>query len=81
MEKYGTARQATYDNIIRDMRFACGTRKTRDKHLEYVILPAFQRQQWLRERLTILHLYVHCLSCLFLIQSVSVKSKAAVIDY
>ena len=31
MEKYGTARQPTNDNIIRRMRFACRT--TKDTHI------------------------------------------------
>jgi hypothetical protein len=31
MEKYGTARQATTDNIIRRMSFACRT--TKDTHI------------------------------------------------
>ena len=50
MEKYGTARQATHDNIIRRMRIACWITKATDTHSEYVILIAFPRQQWLRER-------------------------------
>jgi hypothetical protein len=63
MEKYGTDRQATDDNIIRRMRFACWITKATDTHLEYVILIAFTRQQWLRERASMFRLYVHCLSC------------------
>jgi hypothetical protein len=50
VEKYGTARQATNNNIIRRMRFACWITKATDTHSEYVILIAFPRQQWLRER-------------------------------
>ena len=42
--KYGTAGQATDDNIIRRMRFAFWLAKAADKHLEYVILSAFGRQ-------------------------------------
>jgi hypothetical protein len=64
VEKYGTARQATDDNIIRRMRFACWITKATDTHSEYVILTVFSRQQWLRERASMLRLYVHCLSCL-----------------
>jgi len=79
VEKYGTARQTTDDNIIRRMRFVCGIRKATDKHSEYVIIPAFPRQQWLHERPSIFHLYIHCLSCLGLIQAASDKSKTAVI--
>jgi hypothetical protein len=43
VEKYGTARQATDDNIIRRMRFACWVTKATDTHSEYVILIAFHR--------------------------------------
>jgi hypothetical protein len=43
VEKYGTARQATDDNIIQRMRFACWITKATDTHSEYVILIAFPR--------------------------------------
>ena len=66
MEKYGRARQATDDNIIRRMRFACWITKATDIHSEYATLIAFARQQWLGERASMLRLYVHCLSCLIL---------------
>jgi hypothetical protein len=56
--KYGTARQATDDDIIRRMRFACWITKATDTHSEYVIRIAFQRQQWLRERASMLR-YVY----------------------
>ena len=62
MEKYGTARQTTDDNIIWRMRFACWITKTTDTHSEYVILIVFPRQQWLRERASMLRLHVHCMS-------------------
>jgi hypothetical protein len=39
-EKYGTARQATDDNIIRRMRIACWLMYTIDTLSEYVILTA-----------------------------------------
>jgi hypothetical protein len=54
VEKYGTARQDTDDNIIRRMRFACWVTKATDTHSEYLILVAFPRQQWLRERASML---------------------------
>jgi hypothetical protein len=95
VEKYGTAGQATDDNIIRRMRFACWITKTTDtrararahththththtlslslSHTEYVILIAFPRQQGLRERASMLCLYVHCLSCLLLLLSTFYK--------
>ena len=50
MEKYGTAGQATDDNIIRRMRFALWITKATDTHSQYVILIALPQQQWLRER-------------------------------
>jgi hypothetical protein len=50
VEKYGTARQATDDNTIRRMRFACWVTKATDTHSRCVTLIAFPRQQWLRER-------------------------------
>jgi hypothetical protein len=50
VEKYGTARQATDGNIIRRMRFACWVTKATDTHSEHVIIIAFPREQWLRER-------------------------------
>jgi hypothetical protein len=50
--------QTTDDNIIRRMRAACWITKATDTQSEYVILTAFPRQQWLRERFSILRLYV-----------------------
>ena len=62
MEKYGRARQATDDNIIRRMRFACWITKATDTHSQYIILIAFPRQQWLRERALVLrYTYIACL--------------------
>jgi hypothetical protein len=48
------ARQATDDNIIRRMRIACWITKATDTHSEYVMIIALLRQQWLRERFSIL---------------------------
>jgi hypothetical protein len=62
VEKYGTARQATDDNIIRRMRFACWVTKATNTHSEYVILIAFPRQQWLQKRASLLrYTYIACL--------------------
>jgi hypothetical protein len=49
---------------IRRMRTTSRITKATDTHThsEYEIFIAFPRQQWLRERALILHLYVHCLS-------------------
>jgi hypothetical protein len=62
VERYGTARQATDDNIIRRMRFACYKTKATDTHSKYVIFIAFPLQQWLSERASMLHYtYIDCL--------------------
>jgi hypothetical protein len=59
VEKCDTARQVTDDNIIRRMRFACWITKATDTHSEYAILMAFPRQQWLRERASMLqYMYI-----------------------
>jgi hypothetical protein len=55
VEKYGAARQATDDNIIRRMRLECWITTATNTHSEYGILIAFPRQQWLRERASMLH--------------------------
>jgi hypothetical protein len=44
LEKYGRVRQATYDDIIRRVPFACFITKATDTHLEYVIRVAFPQQ-------------------------------------
>jgi hypothetical protein len=60
--KYGTARQATDDNIIRRMRFACWITKATDARSEYVILISVPRQKGLRERASMLsYTYTACL--------------------
>jgi hypothetical protein len=55
-KKHGTAGLATVDNIIRRICFACWITKTTDTHSEYVILIAFPRQEWFRERASVLRL-------------------------
>jgi hypothetical protein len=54
VEKYGTARQATDDNIILRMRFACWITEATDTYSECVILIAFPLRQSLRERASML---------------------------
>jgi hypothetical protein len=62
VEKYGRAWQVTDDNTTRRMRFACRITKATDTHSEYVILIAFPRQQWLRERVSMsCYTYIACL--------------------
>jgi hypothetical protein len=63
VEKCGAAGRATDGDIIRRMRTACWITKATDTHSEYVTYIAFPRQQWLRERASILCLYTRCLSC------------------
>ena len=60
-KKYGRARQATDDNIIRSTRFVFWITKATDTHPEYVILTAFPRHQCLRENASILrYTYIAC---------------------
>jgi hypothetical protein len=54
VEVYSSARQATDDNMIRRMRFACWIADARNTHSEYLMLIAFPRQQWFRERFPML---------------------------
>jgi len=49
------------------MRFVCWIRKDTDTHSEYVLLNAFPRKLWLRERASMFRLYVRCLLCLLLV--------------
>jgi hypothetical protein len=64
MEKYGRARQATDDNIIRRVRFACWITKATGTNAEHVILIALPRPQCLGERMSILYSVIRtCPSC------------------
>jgi hypothetical protein len=56
VKKYGRTRRATDGNVIRRMHFACWLAKATDRHSQCVILIAFPRQQWLRERASVLRL-------------------------
>jgi len=57
-KKYGRTWQASDDNIIRRMRFACWMTEDTNTHTEYVRLIVFPQQQWLRERTSLLRLPV-----------------------
>jgi hypothetical protein len=63
MEKYGTARQATDDSLIRHMTITSSINKDTDIHSEYAVLPTFPPKRWLSECASLLRLYVCCLSC------------------
>ena len=54
MEKYGTARQATDENITQRMRIAGWIPKVTNTHPEHVMLFAFPLQQRSRERASML---------------------------
>ena len=54
MVKYGTARQATYDNIKQRMRFAWCINKATETYSEYVILIDFHGKKWLNEGAAVL---------------------------
>lgn len=54
MGKYGRARRAIDENMIRQMRLACWITKDTDTYTEYVILIVLPRQQRLRERASVL---------------------------
>jgi len=67
VEKYGTDRQTdrqdTDDSIIRRMRTACWITEATDTHSEFVMLTANRREQWLRERTSVLrYTYSACLA-------------------
>ena len=64
-ENNGGARRAIYNKVIRRVRCACWVDKATDIHSEYIIPTVFSRQQWLRERFSVLHLYVHCVFLCF----------------
>ena len=49
MEKYGTEGQATDNNVMRHIYFACWVTKATDPHSEYVTAIAFSGKDWLRE--------------------------------
>jgi hypothetical protein len=47
------------------MSFACWITKATNTQQEDMVLTAFPLPQWLCERVSVLCLYIHCLSCLF----------------
>jgi hypothetical protein len=60
--EYGTAGQATVDNILRCMRIAYWVTKATNTHPEYVVLIAFLLQKLLRKRASVLgYVYFVCL--------------------
>jgi hypothetical protein len=62
VEKYGTAGQASDDNITWRMRIACWIPKATNTDSQYVIFIAFAQKRRLYERVSVLrHTYFACL--------------------
>jgi hypothetical protein len=84
VKKYGTAGQATDDNIIWNISFACWITTATDTNSEYVILNAFPRQLWLQERASVLrYTYIDCLVhvyCRFIIVAIRTALKKALVS-
>jgi len=55
--------QVTIWNDAQNMRIALGITKAKDTHSEFVTRFVFPWQQRLRERASMLRLYLHCCSC------------------
>jgi hypothetical protein len=66
LEICGGAEQATGENVIRRMRFACWVTKVTNTPSEYVIFIVLPPQHWLRERALVL-----CYSALHVVLSLS----------
>ena len=73
LEICGRARQAADELIIWHMCFACWITKATNTHSECVIF-VFLLQKCFRESFSILHLYIHGLSCCFC-KSLSQKTR------
>jgi hypothetical protein len=62
VEECRTAGQATHENILRRMRFACWINEATDTQSEHVIFIVFPQQNWLSERTSMLrYTYIFCL--------------------
>jgi hypothetical protein len=65
VEKYGTAGQATDDNIIRRMRFACWIAEATDT-LRLWYAYCFSTGTMVTRTCLSVTFYVHCLSCILI---------------
>jgi len=80
VEKCGKARQGTDDSIIWRMRFTCWINNLTNTHWEQVILIGFSRQQWLRERASILcYTYSACLVVYYCFPKLSYSKDLALL--
>ena len=77
VEKYGGARQATYDNIIRRMRFACWIIKATHTLRICNTYCSSTATVVTRTRVNIT-LYVHCLSCWYSLTLSNMESTAMI---
>jgi hypothetical protein len=57
VEKYGTARQGTYDNTTGRRRFACRINRATNTHSEYVLLITFSLLRRLFANASVLRSY------------------------
>jgi hypothetical protein len=73
MEYYGTAGQATDDNIIRRMRFACWITKATDRHSEHVTAAYCYSTATDIRRTRLKVTFIRTLPVLFLLHSTYVK--------
>jgi len=76
--KYDIGGQATDNSIIQRMPFACWITKVTDTHRQYVILIDFPRQQWLRERVSILRYTPRKYQYSILLQPIPVAARSTV---
>jgi len=70
-EKYGRVRHATYDNVIRCMRYACWISKAKDTHSEHIILMLSHGDNGYANVPQCYVFFVHWLSCFFFLISPS----------
>jgi hypothetical protein len=79
---YGTAGEATGENIIRRMRIACCMHKATNTHSKYIIRTAFPLQQWLHERASMLRytyiVFIVCLAAIIVDKTLTETVRARV---
>ena len=81
MEKFGTARLPTEDNIIRRMRIARWITKVTDTHSEYVILLTLHSNNgYLKASQCYVYMYLACIARLQNRSSRSIRNVSTVVD-
>jgi hypothetical protein len=73
VEKYCRTGQKTRDNITWRMRIACWKTKGTNTHSECVVFIAFPREEWLRERASLLRYMYSTLAVLLNIIQINVR--------